>query len=142
MNKTVTDAVFDSAGEDAPCYTVTAYCTADNVQDFNLSPPRGTKCQYALIVVTDLIPSSEDAAPNLIVDCLMQLNRDDVPLIQKAMQKLLWYDAATSEVATRKRKREWSDTCSPAQASSCRSISRHPTGDEMPDYDRTPEKKV
>ena len=142
VNKTVTDALFDnSAQQDTTCYTVTAYCTKDNVQDFQLSPPRGAKCQYALIVVTDMIPgSSADAPPNLIVDSIQQLSRDELQPLQKSMQKLLYYYAATSEITTRKRKQEWSETFSPAQAQKCRSISRHPTGESMPDYDSTPRK--
>ena len=144
VNKTVTDALFDnSADADTTCYTVTAYCTKDNVQDFNLSPPRGTKCQYALIVVTDIIPgSSADAPPNLIVDSLMHLNPHELQDMQKSMQKLLYYYAAASEITTRKRKQEWSETFSPAQAQKCRSISRHPTGESIPDYDTTPRKLV
>ena len=57
INKGVRDALFDSAAQPDPVsYTLTAFCTKDNLQDFKLDPPRGSKFQYALIAVTDILP--------------------------------------------------------------------------------------
>ena len=142
VNRTVTDALFDSAGQPDPArYTVTAFCNKDNLQDFKLDPPRGSKKQYALILVTDIIPGpTAGDSPNLIIGGLMQLASDDVKGIQRSMNRLLYYYATVWEVSNRKRKQEWSETFSPAQAQKCRALSRHPTGDSMPDYDITPKK--
>ena len=144
INKGVRDALFDRTAQPDPVsYTLTAFCTKDNLQDFKLDPPRGSKSQYALIVVTDILPgSSADDPANLIVDALTLLHRDDVEPIQKSMQKLLYYCAAASDISTRKRKQEWSETFSPAQAHKCRTISRHPTGQTLPEYLSTPKKSA
>ena len=144
INKGVRDALFDSAAQPDPVsYTLTAFCTKDNLQDFKLDPPRGSKSQYALIVVTDILPgSSADDPANLIVDALTLLHRDDVEPIKESMQKLLYHCAAASDISTRKRKQEWSETFSPAQAHKCRTISRHPTGQTLPEYLSTPKKSA
>ena len=116
-------------------YTLTAFCTLANLQDFKLDPPRGTKKQTALIVIADILPNAGAAEPvNFIVDSIMLLPRDDVPKIVASMKKLLYYTAAATQINTRKRAREWNETFSPAKALTCRTLSRHPTGAELPDY--------
>ena len=137
----VKDALTSSAAQPAPgVYTLTAFCTMDTLQDFKLDPPRGSKSQHALIVVSDIVPgASADEPPNIIVDSLMLIHRDDVASVQKSMQRMLYYVAAAAEINMRKRKQDWSDSFSPAKAQKCRSISRHPTGDGLPEY--TPEKR-
>ena len=37
-------------------YTLTAFCTLDNLQDFKLDPPRGSKSQHALVIISDIFP--------------------------------------------------------------------------------------
>lgn len=137
--KLVTKDVKDALGgaEQPATYTVTAYCTLDNVQNFKLDPPRGSKTQTALITISDIIPGATPNEPtNLTVDAVMLLHRDEVDAVKEAMKKLLYYIAAASEVNTRKRKREWTESFSPAKAHKCRSLSAHPTGDELPEYER------
>ena len=55
------------------------------------------------------------------------------------MQRMLYYVAAAAEINMRKRKLNWSDSFSKAKAQKCRSLSRHPTGEGLPEY--TPEKR-
>ena len=66
----VKDALTSSAAQLAPgVYTLTAFCTVDNLQDFKLDPPRGSKSQHALIVVRDIVPGDSAYEPhNIIVD--------------------------------------------------------------------------
>ena len=141
ITRGVKDVLTSSAAQPAPgVYTLTAFCTMDTLQDFKLDPPRGSKSQHALIVVSDIVPgASADEPPNIIVDSLMLIHRDDVAMVEKSMQKMLYYVAAAAEINMRKRKQDWSDSFSPAKAQKCRSISRHPTGDGLPEY--TPEKR-
>ena len=141
ITKGVKDALPSSAAQSAPDdYTLTAFCTMGDLQDFKLDPPRGSKSQHALIMVSDIVPgTSADEPPNVIVDSLMLIHRDDVAMIKKAMQKMLYYAAAATEMNARKRKEEWSESFSPAKAKKCRSMARHPTGEVLPEY--TPEKR-
>ena len=60
-------------------------------------------------------------------------------MIEKAMQEMLYYVAAATEINARKRKQEWSESFSPAKVQKRRSISRHPIGEGLPEY--TPEKR-
>ena len=141
ITKGVSDVLTSSAAQPAPgVYTLTAFCTVDNLQDFKLDPPRGSKSQYALIVVSDIVPGSSVKEPtNIIVDSLMLLHRDEAALVEDSMAKMLYYVAAATEISLRKRKQDWSDSFSPAKAQRCRSISRHPTGEVLPHY--TPDKR-
>ena len=140
ITKGVKDALPSSAAQPASdVYTLTAFCTVDTLQDFKLDPPRGSKSQHALIIVSDIVPGDNDEPPNLIIDSLMLIHRDEVAMIQKAMQKMLYYVACATEINAHKRKQEWSKSFSPAKAKQCRSIARHPTGDLLPPY--TPEKQ-
>ena len=134
------DALTSSAAQPAPgVYTLTAFCSVDNLQDFKFDHPRGSKSQRVLIVVSDIVPgASADEPPNIIVDSLMFIHRDDVASVQKSMQRILYYVAA-ADINMRKRKQDWSDSFSLAKAQKCRSISRHPTGDGLPEY--TPENR-
>jgi len=135
ITKGVKDALETGAAQPGSAeVTLTAFCTLDTIQDFQLHPPRGCKTQHALIVVSDICPASEGEQPNLIVDSVMLLHRDDVEEIKQAMQRMLYYTAATAEVSSRKTKREWTENFSPAKANKCREISRHPTGDGLPEY--------
>ena len=69
----------------------------------------------------------------------MLIHPDDVASVEKSMQRMLYYVTAAAEINMRKRKQGWSDSFSQAKAQKCRSISRHPTGDGLPEY--TPEKR-
>ena len=92
-----------------------------NLQNFKLDPPRGTKKQNALIVISDVIDSSAaQPVKTFIVDSILLLPREDVEEIKEAVSKLLYYVAAATEVNHRKRK--------------CRSLSRYPSGASLPCY--------
>jgi hypothetical protein len=116
-------------------FTLTAFCTLANLQDFKLDPPRGTHKQTALVVISNVRSSGRADEPvNFIVDSIMLLPRDDVTKIAASMKKLLYYTAAATQLNTRKRTRAWDETFSPAKALKCRTLSRHPTGSALPDY--------
>ena len=123
------------APDDTTTYDLTAFCTLKNLQDFKLDPPRGTKKQNALIIISDVIDSSAaQPVKTFIVDSILLLPREDVEEIKEAVSKLLYYVAAATEVHHRKRKREWNETFSPAKARKCRSLSRYPSGPSLPCY--------
>ena len=134
--KLVTKDVKDVlAPDNSRTYTITAFCTLSNLQDFKLDPPRGQKTTTALVVIADVLPDAgAHDSVNFIVDCIMLLPRDDVPKVVASMKKLLYYTAAATQTSTHKRAREWDETYSPAKALTCRNLSRHPTGAELPDY--------
>ena len=71
---------------------------------------------------------------NFIVDSIMLLPRDNIPKVVASIKKLLYYTAAATQTNTRKRARAWDEGFSPAKALTCRNLSRHPTGAELPDY--------
>jgi hypothetical protein len=135
--KLVTKGVKDTLGsaEQPAQYTVTAFCTLENLQNFKLDPPRAAKTQHAIIIISDIIPgAAPHDPPNFIVDSITLLHRDDITKVKQTMQKLLYYVAAGSEVNARKHKRDWDDHFSPAKAQKCRALSAHPTGEGLPDY--------
>ena len=134
--KLVTKGVKDVLSPANPAtYTLTAFCTLANLQDFKLDPPRGTKKQTALIVIADVLPTAGANDPvNFIVDSILLVSRDDVSKVAASMKKLLYYTAAATQINAHKRAREWDENFSPAKALTCRNLSRHPTGEELPDY--------
>ena len=134
--KLITKGVKDVLAPDSPTtYTLTAFCTLSNLQDFKLDPPRGTKTTTAFVVISDILPGAGGDEPmNFIVDSILQVPRDDVPKVAAAMKKMLYYTASAMQTNTRKRVRAWDEGFSPAKALTCRSLSRHPTGEELPDY--------
>ena len=89
ITKGVKDALPSSAAQPASdVYTLTAFCTMDTLQDFKLDPPRGSKSQHALIIVSGIVPgASADEPPNLIVDSLMLIHRDDVEMVEKRCRR-------------------------------------------------------
>ena len=136
ITKGVKDALDTSAAQPgARVFTLTAFCTLETLQDFKLDPPRGSKSQHAVIIVSDINQGDKAGEPaNLIVESLMLVHRDEVAEIKHAMQKMLYYIATASEINTRKNKCEWAEAFSPAKAQTCRHISRHPTGEGLPEY--------
>lgn len=121
-------------------YTLTAFCTLSNLQDFKLDPPRGKKKQAAIIIISDVSPGTKADDPiNFIVDSIMLLPGDDINAISAAMNQLLYFMAAATEVNEHKRERDlkWDAEHSPAKAFKCRVLSRYPTGDPLPEYQGT-----
>ena len=112
-------------------YTLTAFCTMDSLQDFKLDPPRGSKSQHAIVIISDILPG---ASPTFIVDSVQLIHREDVPRVKDSIQKLLYYVATATELNARKNKREWTETFSPAKARKCRNLSAHPSGECLPAY--------
>ena len=87
--KLITKGVKDALAPDSPTtYTLTAFCTLSNLQDFKLDPPRGTKTTTAFVVISDILPGAGGDEPmNFIVDSILQAPRDDVPKVAAAMKK-------------------------------------------------------
>ena len=84
ITKGVRDALDTSAAQPgARVFTLTAFCTLENLQDFKLDPPRGSKSQHAVIIVSDINQRDKAGKPaNLIVEALMLVHRDEVAEIQ------------------------------------------------------------
>ena len=66
----------------------------------------------------------------------MLLSRADIPQIVQAMKQLIYFTTAAAQMNTRKRDaKDWSDNLAPAKAHKCRSLTRHPAGAALPDYE-------
>ena len=126
--KLITQGVKDALGTSAAqpgarVFTLTAVCTLETLQDFKLDPPRGSKSQHDVTIVSDINQRDKAGEPaHFIVESLMRVHRDAVTEIKHAMHTMLYYIATASGINTRKNKREWTEASSPAKVQTCRHI--------------------
>ena len=141
-NKLVTENVVDlfqpdGDGEQTQ-YSLTSFCTLDTVTDFKLDPPRGAKTQAALVNVTGVIDtdthSAEQPAKSLLVDDVQLLTPAEADALKPVMLKMLYFAALGGQISRKRESESWSSEDNPAQASTCRTLGRSPTGPEVPDY--------
>ena len=118
---------------DAPdkSFTITTFCTLDNLQDFKLEPPRGSPSQYALIVIADVL-DNQSPEPNFIAESITLVSPMDIDAIKMSMNQLLYYVASAANMTGQKR--EWDDNFSPTKAKRCRTLGRAPTEAALPEY--------
>ena len=145
-NKLVTEDVIDCFppnGDGAQKkYSLTAFCTLDTVTDFKLDPPRGAKTQAALINVTGVIDadtaSAEQPATSLLVDDVQLLAPAEAEALKPILSKMFYFAALAGQTSRKRDREPWSSGENPAQASTCRTLGRSPTGPEVPDYSPLP----
>jgi hypothetical protein len=137
--KLVTENVRDMLGDADNRFTLTAYCTLGNVQNYKLDPPRSAKSQSALVYISSVQSSGgSDNTPGpsaFMVDSVELINLDEAEKLVPIMKKLLFATALSSQVTDHKR--PWTEDANPAKASKCRALGRHPTGTELPEYSST-----
>jgi len=138
-----THGVKDLLAEDGREYTLTAHCTTDTHMDFMLTPPKRAQEQNALIVICGTLDSHVDSGSaeqpvrNFLVESVLPLHADDAKLAKTSLLKLISLVAFAGQTAGLKRdSSDLSSYASPAKIAKCRSISRYPTGDEIPAYQR------
>ena len=105
--KLITEGVKDVLAPDSPTtYTLTAFCTLSNLQDFKLDPPRGTKTTTAFVVITDILPGAGGDEPvNFIVDSILLVPRDVVPEVVATMKNALLHCERDADEHTQTRTR-------------------------------------
>jgi len=141
-HKLVTDDVVDflQEGSDASQkkYSLISFCTLDNVTDFKLDPQRGAKSQVALISLTGVIDADTDSAEqpvkSLLVEDVQLLAPPDVEALKPRRKKMFYFAALTGQLSRKREHEPWSPEENPAKASTCRVLSRSPTGPALPDY--------
>ena len=126
----VTDGVQDviPAGTKAATpdqeFSLTTMCTADNLTQYKLDPPRGQK-QHALVTITDV------AAGQFVVETVELVSSENLTHLTTSMttwvrlaKELVLGDSVTGDW---KRSLPWTDVSSPASAKKCRTLGRCPT---------------
>ena len=119
-------------------YKLISFCTPDNIIEFKLDPPKGSKVQPALISVTGLIDNHTDSAGPPVYSLLV----DDVPLLSIAqanalkpiLVKMLYFGAIAGQIARKRTREPWIPGENTARSSTCRALGRSPTGPSLPDY--------
>ena len=145
-NKLVTENVVDCFQPDGDGeqtqYSLTSFCTLDTVTDFKLDPPRGAKTQAALVNVTGVIDvdthSAEQPAKSLLVDDVQLLTPAEAEDLKPVLSKMFYFAALAGQISRKREHEPWSSEDNPAQASTCRSLGRSPTGPKVPDYSPLP----
>ena len=123
----VTNGVQDviPAGADAPTpeqdFTLTTLCTADNLTQYKLDPPRGQK-QHALVTITDMVKEGE-----FVVETVRLVTQEHVNALTTSMTT--WTRLAKELVVgdSGKGSLPWTEFSSPASAKKCRTLGRCPT---------------
>ena len=119
-------------------YQIITYCTLDNVTDFKLDPPKGSKEQAALISVVGVINADTDDAEQsikgFIVDDIVTLTESQVNAYKPMLTKQLHFAALTGQISRKRALEPWSPTQNPAEAKSCKALGRSPSGPPLPDY--------
>jgi hypothetical protein len=132
-----TKGVKDLLANDGREYTLTAHCTTDTYQDFLLTPPKRAKQQTALVVIRGTLDdaSAEQPVHNFLVESLLPLHDDDANVAKASLLKLISLMALAGQRRGEKRENSgWSQHASPAKIAKCRTLTRYPTGDEIPAY--------
>ncbi len=101
-------------------FTLTTMCTAENLTQYKLDPPRGQK-QHALVTITDV------AAGLFVVETVQLVSSEDANDLTTSMTT--WARLAKELVLgdSGKRSLPWTDVSSPASAKKCRTLGRCPT---------------
>ena len=134
-----TDSAITRAADGAQRkYQIITYCTLDNVTDFKLDPPKGSKEQAALISVVGVINADTDDAEQpvkgFIVDDIVTLSETQANAYKPLLMKQLHFAALTGQISRKRALEQWSPTQNPAEAKSCKALGRSPSGPVLPDY--------
>ena len=138
ITKEVVDYLSPSGGAQKK-YTLVSFCTLDTVTDFKLDPPPRAKSQAALITFTRVMESNDDSAEQpvttLLVDAVQQIDPSKAQALQPVLSKMIYFAALAGQISRKRDQERWTPEESPAKTSKCRTLSRSPTGPELPDYD-------
>ena len=140
--KLVTEDVADllpaASGDTQKNYSLTSFCTLDTVTDFKLDPPGRTKSQAALISVSGMLGPDTDSVEQpvamLLVDNVQLLTPQEAEALKPIFSKMFYFAALAGQVSRKRENEPWSPGENPAKASTCRVLSRSPTGPALPEY--------
>jgi hypothetical protein len=107
-------------------FILSSTCPVENVTSYKLNPPRG-KAQYAFVTITGKI---DDV---FVVDHVLHLSPEEATDAKESLWQLLLLGCRSSQMDL-KRKNEWTEDISPAQAKRCRSLGRAPTAAAIPSF--------
>ena len=136
-----TEGVKDLLAYDGREYTLTAHCTTNTHMDFMLTPPKRAKHQAALVVIRGTLDecnsgtSAEQPAHNFLVESILPLHDDDAQVAKASLLKFISLIALAGQHGGEKRENSgWSEDASPTKIAKHLSLTRYPTGDELPAY--------
>ena len=138
--KIITNGVKDLLNEDpdSPACQLTSFCSLNNLQDFKLDPPRtrADKKQAALVLISAVLQAGSAEQPaSYMVDSVQLLQQSEVEFVKVSLKRLLFLTVLAGHMASRKRTLPFpTNEESPAKASKCRALGRHPTAAAVPQF--------
>ena len=106
-----------------------------------LTPPKRAGHQAALVVICGTVEegkcesSAEQPVQNFLVESVLPLRDDDATIAKASLLRLISLIARAGQHGGEKRENSgWSELASPCKIAKCRSLTRYPTGDEIPAY--------
>ena len=134
----MTHGVKDLLADDGREYTLIAHCTTDSHTEFILTPSKRTGHQAALVVIRGTLDSgasAEQPLQNFLVESILPLRDDDAKSAKASLLKLIsWIALAGQHGGVKRENSGWSEDSSPCKIAKCRSLTRYPTGEEIPAY--------
>ena len=130
----------DSAAQPAEqqTYEVTSFCTLDNVTDFKLDPPKGSREQAALISVIGVIEAASDDAETpvkgFIVENIELLSSEQAIAFKTIFMKRIYYAALGGQISRKRALEAGSPDHHIGEGRPCKRLGRSPTGPELPAY--------
>ena len=82
--------------------------------------------------------SAEQPAKSLLVDDVQLLTPAEAEDLKPVLSKMFYFAALAGQISRKREHEPWSSEDNPAQASTCRSLGRSPTGPKVPDYSPLP----
>ena len=130
--KLVTNNLCDLLDDSGYTCSLTTFCSMASVPNQKLDPPRSTKTQAALILVSDIL---QESPPILLADSIQLLTTEEAKEAAPILKKLMHFTALACEHRGEKRSHAaWTEEHNPASASKCRNLGRSPTGSSLPEY--------
>ena len=127
-----------SAAKPVAKFSLTAFCTLGSVPSFKLDPPRSTKSQAALILISDVLQASTAEKPaSFMVDSVQLLSAEEAQRAVPVLKQFIHFTCLAHKGGQNARKRSsayWTESESPANAAKCRLLGRSPTGEVLPEY--------
>ena len=78
--------------------------------------------------------SAEQPAKSLLVEDVQLLAPAEAEALKLKLNKMFYFAALAGQVSRKREHEPWSPEENPAQASTCRVLSRSPTGPALPEY--------
>ena len=126
-------------GPESSDVQLTSFCSLENLQDFKLDPPRtqAKKKQAALVLISSVLQINSAGQPvSFMVDSVQLLQPSEVDTVKSCLKRMLYLTTLAGHMTSRKRTAPASLTHeeSPAKASKCRALGRHPTATPVPEF--------